>query len=183
MGNAEHCGTFQMVSMSDAAFGEIYDALARSYPEVCVCFVDRLSNPALEARFEARKAAMEALGPVRVERLFHGTKLENVRGIAAQGFLSAKNVASAYGRGTYFAKNAKMSSKYAEECDSNEMSYMFVCDVLLGRLARGSANAEIQSANYDNFVDSLKDPKIVVAPHDDGAMPRYLVAFHKNARR
>ena len=176
--------TFQMVSTSDATFDEIYEALARSYPDACVCTLDRVSNPALELRFEARKAAMEQAGlPVRVMRLFHGTLPENVRGIADLGFLSSKNVASAYGRGTYFARDAKMSSKYAEIDHANEMSYMFVCDVLVGRLARGSCNAVLKTSEFDNFVDSLKDPKIVVTPHDDGALPRYLVAFHKNARQ
>ena len=33
----------------------------------------------------------------------------------------------------------------------------------------------------DNFVDNIENPTIIVTSYIDGAFPRYIVAFHKEA--
>lgn len=48
------------------------------------------------------------------------------------------------------------------------------------RCKKSGKNEDI-SPLFDNFVDSIAQPTIIVTPYADGALPRYLVAFHKEA--
>jgi hypothetical protein len=48
----------------------------------------------------------------------------------------------------------------------NEPTFMFLADVLVGKIG----------------VDNHKGPNILTTTHADGSFPRYVIAFHKNAR-
>jgi hypothetical protein len=61
-----------------------------------------------------------------------------------------------------------------------EVSYMFLADVLVGRLTTGKLRSE--TYNWDNNVDNITNPSIYTTPYADGAYPRYIIAFHKNAK-
>jgi hypothetical protein len=175
--------SFAMVSLSDPVWAEVSAALAKSYPDMCVCSIDRVVNPDLERRFEQRRRSIAAArGEVHVRRLFHGTKPKFVDSIACNGFMTSKNTVSGYGKGTYFAAEARMSSGYTQIDPLSEMNYMFVCDVCVGRAQRGITNAAMHP-DFDNFVDKLDAPSVFVTPYDDGALPVYLVAFHMGAPR
>jgi hypothetical protein len=88
--------------------------------------------------------------------LFHGTNVNNIDRIVKEGFDVTKNVRSAYGKGTYFSSQANYSKNYAI---GGSIVYMFLCNVDTKRCHK-----------FDH---------IYVMPHNDGAVPKYIIAFHK----
>ncbi len=112
--------------------------------------------------------------------LFHGTTEMAINAIADVGFDPIYNKTSAYGKGTYFARDAKYSYNYMRP-NKAEISYMFVADVIIGRMIQGSPNLTIPST-HDTAVDSPTKPSIFVTPYRYGACPTFIIAFHKNAK-
>jgi hypothetical protein len=98
--------------------------------------------------------------------MFHGTNEKNITPIITNGFDPKLNVRAVYGPGVYFAKNADYSRAYMFSEKKGEPTYMFLADVLIGTIG----------------VDNHQGPNMITTVYDDGAFPRYLVAFHKEAR-
>ena len=169
------------VEMSDPVYNVISSRIRASFPNSCICWIEETINPTLKEAYDKRAIAISKDGPINELQLFHGTKEEAVNSIVSNGFDPAYNKTSAYGKGTYFAKNASYSFSYMQP-NQNGISFMFLCDVLLGRSCVGSSNLEIDTTKYDSAVDTLVKPSIVVTPYADGAYPRYIIAFHKNAK-
>lgn len=172
------------LSLSSKIYDDLSLLIKKSYPYSCILYIDEVINPELESRYNNRRITLENLrGPEKITQLqlFHGTKHKNINSIAQNGFCKELNKTSAYGIGTYFAKNAVYSRSYTDT-DNREVSYMFICDVLIGNLTVLNSKREIDIHKYDNSVDSLTNPTIYVSPYDDGCIPRYLIAFHKNAK-
>jgi poly [ADP-ribose] polymerase 10/14/15 len=127
---------------------------------------------------------MESIRSERTEvkemQLFHGTNEHLINVIANEGFDPTKNTRAAYGYGTYFAKNASYSSNYMQTSTKNSgITYMFLADVLVGKLDKYKL---AYNTGYDNNVDNLTNPTIITTPYANGAYPRYIIAFHKNAK-
>ena len=170
------------ISTSDPMWEKCTSLIGASYPNSCIISVQRIINSILEAGFEERRRKIrEKRGfEPKVLTLFHGTRSkENAEIIAAEGFLCKKNVTSAYGKGTYFAVEARYSSGYMGDED---IGHMFVCDVLVGEVVHGVRNMRIDTEKYDNAVDRLDKPTMYVVPYNKGGIPRYLVTFHRTAR-
>lgn len=176
--------SWQGVSLSDPIYAEIEASIRKTYPYSCVLYVDRVVNTSLEEKFKSRMENLKQKrgdNKVQVLRLFHGTKGVNINSIGENGFMVKANTRSAYGIGTYFSTAAGYSKDYTDT-DIDDVSYMFVCDVLVGECMVGSGHLPLDCEKYDNFVNHASNPTIYVSPYDDGCMPRYLVAFHKNAK-
>lgn len=172
--------TTRYVEMSEKLYEEISAKVRASYPNSCIVWIEENVNPALLAAFEKqRETVAAACGDAKVIQGFHGTREENITVISEGGFDPAYNKVSAYGKGTYFARNAAYSFSYMHP-GKEHISYMFLCDVILGKSHQGMTNQEIP-AGYDSFVDSLVNPSIYVTPYRYGAFPKYIIAFHKNA--
>jgi len=172
------------VSLSDPIWDRVSRVLEADYPAMCICWIERIDNPAVRAAYEARRQAIQqARGHVSERVLFHGTKAHAVDAIVRDGFRVACNTVSAWGRGTYFATSAAMSAGYTDVREATEMSYMFVCNVLVGRCKTGVPNETVDVAVYDNTsnVATGEIGSIVTTPYDDGAYPEYLVGFYKNS--
>jgi hypothetical protein len=169
------------VEMSEKLYDEISARVRKSYPNSCIVWIEENINPALRANYERLRDEISARVPDSKEvQFFHGTKEENINSILAGGFDATLNKTSAYGKGTYFARDAMYSYSYMHP-GKEQISYMFLCDVVLGKPTLGQANTQIPKG-YDSFVDRLQDPSIVVTPYDAGAFPRYIIAFHKSAK-
>ena len=65
---------------------------------------------------------------------------------------------------------------------TDDISYMFLCDVIIGKFGIYGDHANINTDKHDNSVNSAQNPTIYVTPYDAGAYPKYLIAYHKNAR-
>ena len=94
-------------------------------------------------------------------------------------------VATAYGNGVYFAKNAKYSasSTYSPP-DSNGHKYMYLVRALTGEFTRGDSSMIVppykdaaKFKEYDSVVNSTSDPIIFVIFYDALVYPDYLITF------
>ena len=194
------------VPTSDPIWDTVSKVLIADYPNMCICTIERVVNPAVRAAFEDRRRAMQEAQDARHEVLevagtgasdgagqpdglhervlFHGTKEKHIRSIVREGFLVAENRVSAFGLGTYFATSAAMSAVYTDVARTNEMSYMFVCRVLVGRCATDHHVGALDTSRFDNSTNGGRGfpPTIFTAPTDDGAYPEYLVAFYRSTK-
>ena len=171
------------VEMKEPIYETISARVRESFPNSCICWIEENENPILLEAYESRKKEIAARpSNINEVQFFHGTREENITIIAQSGFDPAYNKTSAYGKGTYFAKNASYSQGYMVP-NKEGISFMFLCDVLMGNVSPTSrANMEINTELYDSAVDIVGNPTIVVTPHADGAYPRYIIAFHKGAK-
>ena len=170
------------LEMSESEYDQISNRIRASYPNSCICWIEEVMNPSLRKAYEARRALLFSggAGPNSEQLLFHGTSEEAVNNIASGGFDPTYNKASAYGKGTYFAKNASYSFNYMKS-EKNGISFMLLCDVLVGNSCLGSSDMRINTSLYDSSVDNPANPTIFVTPYAVGAYPKYIIAFHKNA--
>lgn len=163
------------VPMSDKRFDEISGLVRKSYKNSCILFMDEIVNPDLYSSYEDYKLC---LGEVTEEKLlFHGTHARLINTIASEGFDPVKNVTSAYGKGSYFALDASYSQSYMKSTDREDISYMFLVQMAIGKTGINTNNDDC-----DTFVDKLENPKIFVARNRFAAYPKYVIAFYKNAK-
>ena len=164
---------FKPVMMSDKRYDQIYERIQESYPNACMLYIEEVVNEPLIAAYNTRKELIKA----EEKQLFHGTSDNLINTIAQMGFDPTKNKVGVYGYGVYFAKNARYSFDYMKSQD--DVSYMFLADVLVGRLVTGKHRSEMY--DWDNNVDNTTKPTIYTTPYPDGAYPRYIIAFHKSS--
>ena len=166
--------------LSDPIWEYVSKILELTYPEMCICWIDKIDNPTLKTNYESRKLLIQqSRGFVEEMTLFHGTSDANAQDIVKEGFQPSFNRTSVYGIGTYFSTSSKISSFYSR-FNNTDMSYLFVCKVLVGKTKIGVANEILDVTQYDNTVNTTKNPTIYTTPYDNGAYPEYLVAFYKN---
>jgi Poly(ADP-ribose) polymerase catalytic domain len=165
--------------MSDKRYDKIEELIIRSYKNACIIFINEVENPDLLMKYENYKSELiEKRGVEIVKELqvFHGTHANTVPIICREGFDPSKNVTALHGRGTYFAKNADYSSSYMKSSDENQLSYMIISKMVLGKCT--TVQGGIQE--FDNYVDKIDDPSIFVCPHQYAAIPQFVVGFYKN---
>jgi len=176
--------TFTPISLSKTKYDEISRRIHESFPDSCVLWIDQVSNPQLESEHETLFENIKKRRPdTRVEKkeLFHGTTEYALKSICDNGFDVSFNKTSSFGKGTYFARNAKYSFSYSTKSSKNEIVYMLLCSVIIGKTIVGSNNMIIDKLKEDNSIDTIMNPNIFVTPYDKGGIPKYLIAFHKNA--
>lgn len=174
---------FKGVSLSNPIYDKIDILIKNSYPNSCILYIDEICNNELLDKYNNRKDELliKRNGNIRELQLFHGTKHSNINSIAKNGFRSESNQRSVYGIGTYFSTQANYSKDYSDR-DTEDISYMFVCNVLIGNCTVMSCNSTINTELFDNSVNKIENPNIYVTPYNDGCIPKYLVAFYKNAK-
>jgi hypothetical protein len=165
------------LSLSNPVYTEIEEKVRKTYPNSCILWVEELKNPELYQRYEKYK---NELDDPNEKMLFHGTTERAARSILARGFAPSLNKRSAYGMGVYFAKAASYSKGYSR-AGRDQIAFLLFCNVALGRSAPGRTNQEIPKG-YNSFADNPKDPSICVVNKTEAAYPRYLIAFHPNAK-
>lgn len=92
----------------------------------------------------------------------------------------------AYGKGTYFAVDARYSAKdeYSTP-DSNGRKHVYVARVLTGDYALGyrglitppAKNTSNSTDLFDSVVDNIQHPTLFVVFSDNQAYPEYLITF------
>jgi Poly(ADP-ribose) polymerase catalytic domain len=169
------------VPLSSPVFEEVEDAVRASYPKSCILWVNKVENDRLRNAYEQQKTEIaNKRGFVKEMRLFHGTSEEALNAIVHYGFDPDRNMTSAFGRGTYFAVSASYSKDYAKP-KKNQISFMLLCDVLVGICCQGMSNQVIDITKYDNAVNHIEKPSIYVTPYKYAAYPSYVIAFHREA--
>jgi len=119
--------------------------------------------------------------------LFHGSTSDIVPKIVKQGFnraFAGRN-AVAYGKGTYFARDASYSSHEAYSTkDAKGIQRMFLARVAVGDWSKGNHGQLTPDPKphnalelFDTTVDNVRNPSIFVVYHDAQAYPEYIVSF------
>ena len=120
--------------------------------------------------------------------LFHGTTPDKLDLIAEQNLdprLAGGRVGAIFGKGTYFAIDAKYSDLYAQADDKGH-KFMFLVKVLAGKTCMGSQEysrpPQVDPSNptsplYDSCVDNVKSPRIFCIFHDTQYYPEHLIEY------
>ena len=94
-------------------------------------------------------------------------------------------LATRYGKGAYFARDASYSAGFSEAGNSGDRC-MFLCSVLTGDYTLGNSNLRDCPSKdepgdpalcYDSVVDDMNDPSMFVVFNDAQAYPKYLIRF------
>ena len=175
--------TREYLSIGCPKYDEIVEGIRKSYPNACILWIEEISNSELEEKYIAQRVEIQCKrGSCKEIELYHGTNASAVVSIINNGFRVDMNKTSAYGKGTYFAKRANLSVSYAKD-RPDEVSFMLICSVLVGKChIYIGGRGDINIVKHDNSVDNIQNPLIYVTPYDNGAIPRYIVAMHKNAK-
>ncbi|KAJ8373853.1 hypothetical protein SKAU_G00044330 [Synaphobranchus kaupii] len=151
--------------------------------------VERVQNRALWEVFQWQKDLMRknnAGRNVNERLLFHGTDSTHVDAICKQNFdwRLCGTHGTAYGKGSYFARDAKYSQSYT---GSSGMRTMFVCRVLVGGYTKGDSSylrppSKDGGASmlYDSCVDNVRDPSIFVVFEKHQVYPEYIIIDCRN---
>ncbi|XP_077863020.1 protein mono-ADP-ribosyltransferase PARP12-like [Saccoglossus kowalevskii] len=175
---------------------------AREYNDVTTIFYETMSptneimniysvqNKKLVSHYKIEKECMEKKNmDQEVERyLFHGTRREFVDAICQQNFdwrLSGTSSGTVYGKGSYFARDAKYAHYYTRP-DTNGIRSMFLARVLVGSYTAGnSALVKPPPKNpinpfgdsYDSCVNSTSDPSIYIIFDNNQTYPQYVISY------
>ncbi len=175
--------TTRYVELSDPIYEEVNRRIRETYPKACIVFIESVHNDFLEAEFMTLKNTLEekrGVGVINIMSLFHGTTEKASYNIIAEGFNPDYNITSMYGKGTYFSSSAITSSTYARDRDN--LQYMFLADVINGIRTTAGSNQKIDVSRFDLSVSVNCDlPPICCTPYRYGAIPRYLIGFHRFA--
>ena len=171
------------------------DATLRFYETVdphayMIVSIELLQHPRKWASYNAQKEILDNALPRGSNEVqaFHGTRPEHVQTILAQGFLRDHNTHSAWGKGSYFARNAKFSvPTYCPE-DQNGTSHVFLSRLLVGEPCLGGPGKVLPDrkpngggALHESMVDNISAPTIFVlgSGSDDHAYPELLLKIRK----
>ncbi len=169
--------TLTYLPLSDPNYERISALIRKSYPEACIVYIEMCSSETLESEFEKERSAIPRT--TTIQQLFHGTKEAAISSICNYGFDPALNKVGAYGKGTYFSPQASLSFNYTNKSKLTDLQYIFLADVIIGTFTRAGNMQTIDTAHYDNSCNHMKNPTIICTPYRYGAIPRYLIAFHK----
>ena len=89
-----------------------------------------------------------------------------------------------YGHGTYFARDASYSLRYATP-GAGGRRYMYLARVLVGQYCAGNSNMVVPPAKnpsrpeilYESVVDKQEGPSIFVVFYDNQCYPEYLLTM------
>ncbi|KAL8591213.1 hypothetical protein ACOMHN_019189 [Nucella lapillus] len=149
-----------------------------------------IQNRSLWDAYSVAKRTYErryGLGCANEMSLFHGTPASSVEPIQHQNIdplLAGNNVGAIWGKGAYFAVDAKQSDNYASASDEG-FRYMYMARVLAGRHAQGGRNMQrpppVDPSRPNDLADSVVDttdsPRIYVIFRNQQIYPEFLVQY------
>ena len=153
--------------------------------------IDRVQNPHTWMAYNSKKAILDLHLPARGKRgganeqeVFHGGAAKALSSIVRVGFDRDYSVAAAYGKGSYFARDASYSAgpRYAKPDASGKQRVLLV-RVLAGEpccgRSGGRPTSKADGTLHESMVDDLANPSIfVLGPGtDDHAYPTHLITF------
>lgn len=127
------------------------------------------------------------LGGANEQILFHWTPARSVEPIQHQNIdplLAGSNMGAIWGKGAYFAVDAKQIDNYATASDEG-YRYMYMARVLAGCCAQGSKGLQRPppvdlnkpKELADAVVDNVDHPRIYVIFRNQQIYPEYLVQY------
>ncbi|XP_033824426.1 protein mono-ADP-ribosyltransferase PARP12 [Periophthalmus magnuspinnatus] len=178
---------YKLVRLSDSAleYKMIVRLFTPTMPQRRITSIKRIQNPSLWKMFQWQKEQMQkrnGANPVNEKHLFHGTDKSLVEAICEQNFdwRMCGVHGTAYGKGSYFARDASYSHKFAAGPRSK---VMFVALVLVGDYTKGQSQYVRPPAKgrgtalYDSCVDDVTDPSIFVIFEKHQIYPEYIIKY------
>lgn len=161
-------------------YKSIIEYIGNTNLNIIVAIDKIIIHPNMEKSFNNRKSIIEKnRGECSVKRLFHGTSEVSIQSIINEGFDLDRCNTCLYGKGVYFGTSINVSNYYSKNTTKHCVRYMFICDVLVGRCKVGTNNEILDTANYDNFVNAINNPKMYITTYMDGILPKYVVSTIK----
>ncbi|KAM7002098.1 protein mono-ADP-ribosyltransferase PARP12 [Tautogolabrus adspersus] len=179
---------YKLVPLSKSAEHDMIQKLfKRTMPSGKIHSIQRIQNPSLWRVFQWQKEQMKKRNggkAVNEQYLFHGTDESLIEPICDQNFdwRMCGVHGTAYGKGSYFAKDASYSDRYAK-VNRHQKNTMFVALVLVGEYTRGSSSYVRPPPKgdgktlYDSCVDRESDPSIYVVFEKQQIYPEYLISY------
>ncbi|KAL7867455.1 hypothetical protein SRHO_G00088390 [Serrasalmus rhombeus] len=152
--------------------------------------IERLQNRDLWEVFQWQRDVLrkKTAGKENEKLLFHGTESKHIDAICQQNFdwRICGVHGTAYGKGSYFARDARYSHSYTDNQSGNRCT--FVCRVLVGEYTNGrpdylrppSKNGE-DTVFYDSCVNDISNPSIFVVFEKHQVYPEYLIQYEGEA--
>ncbi|XP_060758870.1 uncharacterized protein LOC132869609 isoform X1 [Neoarius graeffei] len=153
--------------------------------------IERIQNKALWEVFQWQKDQMKKNNTgknVAEKQLFHGTDSKHVDAICYNNFdwRICGTHGTAYGKGSYFARDAKYSHSYTGDSTTR---CMFVCRVLVGDYIVGHSSYTRPPSKdggdtifYDSCVNDVHDPSIFVVFEKHQIYPEYLIKYSETSQ-
>uniref|UniRef100_A0AAV2L5S6 Uncharacterized protein n=1 Tax=Knipowitschia caucasica TaxID=637954 RepID=A0AAV2L5S6_KNICA len=171
---------------STSEYSMIKKLFMPTMPESTITSIKRIQNPDLWRVFQWQKEQMKKRNggkSVNEKHLFHGTDKGHVDAICDQNFdwRMCGVHGTAYGKGSYFARDASYSNKYSATGQRSKV--MFVALVLVGDYTQGHSQyvrpppKENSTTLYDSCVNSVTNPSIFVIFEKQQIYPEYLIEY------
>ncbi|XP_063062232.1 protein mono-ADP-ribosyltransferase PARP11-like isoform X2 [Engraulis encrasicolus] len=202
--------SYQLVPLAQDSheFREVHSLYSRTMSNPIRAIL-RIQNPDLWEFFCRKRAQLSRMrkgADVSERMLFHGTDAHNVPAICTFNFdwRIAGTHGCVYGKGSYFARDAKYSSRYCRIPQSSSPCYtkafgspcgpaaverpyycLFMARVLVGDYTLGSNTLVMPPSKdgtfanrFDSCVDDVPNPKIFVVFDSNHVYPEYLIHFY-----
>ncbi|XP_070763239.1 protein mono-ADP-ribosyltransferase PARP12 [Enoplosus armatus] len=180
---------YKLVPLSQSAneYIMLEKLFKRTLPQSTINKIQRIQNPSLWKVFQWQREQMKKKNgghTVNEKYVFHGTDESLIEAICEQNFdwRMCGIHGTAYGKGSYFARDASYSDRYASIKRSLK-KIMFVALVLVGEYTKGRSSyvrpppKEHSKTLYDSCVDNESDPGIYVVFEKQQIYPEYLINY------
>lgn len=172
-------------------FDNVKQKFEKTLPQARIISIHRMQNMFLWEMYYLKKRKLEHAygnGCANELTLFHGTTPDKLDVIAEQNLdprLAGGRVGALFGKGTYFATDAKYSDLYSQ-ADQNGHKFMFLVKVLAGKTCIGRPeyvrppsqdHKNPNSPIFDSCVDNEKTPRIYCIFHDTQYYPEHLIEY------
>ncbi|XP_063786914.1 protein mono-ADP-ribosyltransferase TIPARP-like isoform X2 [Pseudophryne corroboree] len=180
------------LSFADSEYTAVYSYFHKTMPEhkYIIHQISRVQNYFQWEKYFRKRAYMSrspgGTEKITLERhLFHGTKAANVEAICKQNFDSRVSKVAIYGKGCYFARNARYSHDYSH-ANTDGYRFMFLAKVLMGCPTVGQSSfvrppplsaEDPSSLLYDSCVNKSQNPDIFVVFDNDQFYPYFLIKY------
>ncbi|XP_030281693.1 protein mono-ADP-ribosyltransferase PARP12 isoform X1 [Sparus aurata] len=179
---------YKLISLAQSAkeYSRIETLFKLTMPQSTIKNIQRIQNPSLWKVFQWQKEQMMMRNggkAVNQQYLFHGTDESLIEAICEQNFdwRMCGVHGTAYGKGSYFARDASYSDRYTSKKSRNKI--MFAALVLVGEYTKGSSAHVRPPAKrdgktlYDSCVNLESDPSIYVIFDKQQIYPEYLINY------
>ncbi|XP_075898941.1 protein mono-ADP-ribosyltransferase PARP12 isoform X2 [Nelusetta ayraudi] len=181
---------YRLVPLTKSAkdYGSVEMLFKRTMPSSTITSLERVQNTSLWKVFQWQREQMEKRNggkAVNQQYLFHGTDASLVEAICEQNFdwRMCGVHGTAYGKGSYFARDASYSNRYSGVKIGTRNKIMFVALVLVGEYTKGTA-AYVRPPHksdgktfYDSCVNQTSDPSIFVIFEKQQIYPEYVIKY------
>ncbi|KAF7240649.1 Protein mono-ADP-ribosyltransferase PARP12 [Varanus komodoensis] len=168
-------------------YKEVQVSFQRTMPKATIMQIKRIQNVSLWEVYQWQKEQMKKANEgkeVDERQLFHGTSENHIDAICQQNFdwRICGVHGTAYGKGSYFARDASYSDNYSRS--NSSLKTMFLAKVLVGEFTNGvsaflrpPAKDSLSTTFYNSCVNDIRNPSIFVIFEKHQIYPEYLIKY------